>query len=568
MLLRNLKIEDLNGEIIRDIKFHSGANFVVDKEISEEHNNVGKTTLLRLIDIALGAKERSYVYKNFQTQSEEKALKEYIENKKINIKLEISKDFSDNASKKVLEVGLYRRANYKINGEKFSQKKYRTKLNEIFFNNDFEKPSFRQLIKSFVRISMHGDENTFLHNLGQMTTKTTYRQVYDYLFNIDSPVLTIELEKVNRELKSTINAEKQFKNVNNERSIESIDQKLFILKRKNAEIINNINNIVSEKYFFENQNKIKNLRDDYTKLTSEINDLEFKLKINSNALEDLYNDKNKLDKNITKDFFDEVKELIPDINKNYNDLLIFNSELKKNKEQYLNTIVKDLELKIKDLLKKRDNLLSGNKNLIALVKNNEIDNYLALLKESAKIESQIGEKESIRDSLFKYNAQINKLKKDFLRLNKKKSEIISYVGEMSIFNEKFTNYSKQINNEEAVLSYNPNPDEFPLSIDNISAESTGTIKSLVSAYDLAYQQFAKEQNKVIPNFVIHDVIENIESENLAKVISIANDNNIQYIAAILREDFEMATNSLNLNNNEKQKLMIVELSKKEKLFKV
>ena len=56
MFLKYLIIENTNG-LVRRIDFHQGLNLIVDETPSgneETGNNVGKTTVLRLIDFCFG----------------------------------------------------------------------------------------------------------------------------------------------------------------------------------------------------------------------------------------------------------------------------------------------------------------------------------------------------------------------------------------------------------------------------------------------------------------------------------------------------------------------------------
>ena len=64
MFLKSLTIFLGDGTIIRNIQFHAGLNLIVDETPivsgKETGNNVGKTTVLKLIDFCLGAKARGY----------------------------------------------------------------------------------------------------------------------------------------------------------------------------------------------------------------------------------------------------------------------------------------------------------------------------------------------------------------------------------------------------------------------------------------------------------------------------------------------------------------------------
>ena len=71
MFLKNLKIEN-TGHVIRDISFHKGINLIIDETKTEDKresgNNVGKTTVLRLIDFCLGGKGDN-IYKDTEFKS-------------------------------------------------------------------------------------------------------------------------------------------------------------------------------------------------------------------------------------------------------------------------------------------------------------------------------------------------------------------------------------------------------------------------------------------------------------------------------------------------------------------
>lgn len=66
MFLKSLTITYGDGDIVRDIQFHAGLNLIVDETPivngTETGNNVGKTTVLKLIDFCLGAEAKGIQY--------------------------------------------------------------------------------------------------------------------------------------------------------------------------------------------------------------------------------------------------------------------------------------------------------------------------------------------------------------------------------------------------------------------------------------------------------------------------------------------------------------------------
>ncbi|MFR7732162.1 MAG: DUF2326 domain-containing protein [Collinsella sp.] len=79
-----------------------------------------------------------------------------------------------------------------------------------------------------------------------------------------------------------------------------------------------------------------------------------------------------------------------------------------------------------------------------------------------------------------------------------------------------------------------------VSITELSGSSTGTRKSLIAAFDLAfYQQFAIANRIFTPRFfIVHDVIESIEGDDLRTIIEAANGMESQYILGILKEKLD------------------------------
>ena len=114
-----------------------------------------------------------------------------------------------------------------------------------------------------------------------------------------------------------------------------------------------------------------------------------------------------------------------------------------------------------------------------------------------------------------------------------------------------------------MLIYHPQNDSFPVSISDLTeGTSTGTKKSLLAAYDIAYQLFAREIEKTVPNFIVHDVLESIEGDNLKSLIKEVESAGIQYISAILKEKLV----SSGLSEEERDKMVILELSTTDRLF--
>ncbi|MFR2393210.1 DUF2326 domain-containing protein [Varibaculum cambriense] len=65
-----------------------------------------------------------------------------------------------------------------------------------------------------------------------------------------------------------------------------------------------------------------------------------------------------------------------------------------------------------------------------------------------------------------------------------------------------------------------------------------------------------------PNFVVHDVVENVEGEDLHTIVNAANSIDAQYIVAVLKEKLD----SSHITDNEQLKMQILQLAEDDKLF--
>lgn len=88
--------------MIRNIPFTKGLNFIVDADESTKDNNVGKTIVLRLIDICLGANNIKNIYVDFETRAKNLVLENYIIEHKVTIILTISSQFEESSDKKAM----------------------------------------------------------------------------------------------------------------------------------------------------------------------------------------------------------------------------------------------------------------------------------------------------------------------------------------------------------------------------------------------------------------------------------------------------------------------------------
>lgn len=559
-----------SNEELRRVTFHKGTNLVVDAEDSERHNHVGKTTFLRLIDVLLGADKRKSIYTDVENGAVNKVLERFIATERIAVEGKLSSDLPSGKTSRTmfLQVDLFERGARYIDGEKVNVSEYLRRLKEFLFDDKRKNPSFRQLINFFVRISLDGDEDSFLRCIpqGDRGGNGTYRSAYNYLFGVSDPADDVRLANLKKEIRGIQSAEMKYRRVRSTaESLEGLEQKISSMEHEERELRARIDDIMDAKTFMKNRDEIIQAREQYDELTHQISDIDFLIERNMDILNEAVSERNrKPDTDLSAEFFEEIHSLIPGITKKFEEMLEFNNELIQNKIDYFRGIVDDLKNSKKQYMESREELTKGAAPYLAIVENQKVDEYTELMQEHLQILKDLGaEKESL-DTLRAFKNEIEGKSAEEKQLEERIVRNQNYKEIFEEFNQKyFTPIAERISEEKPILIYDPNPHNFPVSLNHLDdGTSTGTRKSLIAAYDLAYQQYAKSQGRTIPEFVVHDVIENVEGNHLVATFNEADYCQSQYIVAILQEKL----NSSGISGEKQRNMTILTLSMQDRLF--
>ena len=176
------------SQIIRDIEFKAGLNLIIDNTAIENTkltgNNVGKTTVLKLIDFCLGAKG-NIVYTDTENIKEVyDIVKNFLNDEEILISLTLIDNIHDLNSRrlKISRNFLSRKRTIReINGNTILEKDFEDELEQyIMPTKTVEKPTFRQVISHNIRYKDDSINKT-LKTLDKFTTDVEYETLYLYL---------------------------------------------------------------------------------------------------------------------------------------------------------------------------------------------------------------------------------------------------------------------------------------------------------------------------------------------------------------------------------------------------
>lgn len=557
----------ITGRVIREVVFHQGANLIVDAFDSDRHNKVGKTTFLKLIDVLLGANGRDRLYKDDETNSVNEELRDIIKEKRVVGEMTLVNSLDRPSNHNVeLMVELFPRGRYFFDGEKVSATKYRELLGDTLFAVSSSKPTFRQLIKSFVRISLSGDDYSFLRTLTR-ASNVDYRAVYNYLFDISDSELDARLAELNRELNKLKESAKQFKRFAGIKDEEQLAQVGVALERECQRVESRLDDVLDAEEFKANREAIEEARNRYAELRSDLAEIEFKIGRNAESIERAKKEAAKqADLSLSRSFYDEVCSLIPSVNKTFEEMVEFNRALCENEITYFQEVGAELQLERASAQAKLVDFSAENLRYFSLLDGEAMTEYEVLLEECMRLRQEMGRNSEVLSTLHGYDGRMKELESQIASLSEggeeRESSVSSHQDMMNSFNSYFTPMANDVNGERPILTYSTATNKFPVAITDLNGSSTGTRKSLLAVYDLSYQEFAIANRIEVPRFVVQDVVENVEGEDLKKIIDIANGIDCQFIVAVLKEKLD----SSQIPQEAQDVMCILKLSKQDKLF--
>ncbi len=556
------------SEEIRNIPFKRGANFIVDKtpftKGTESGNNVGKTTLLRLIDYCLGSNGKDIYSDTEFREAQNTELKNYLQENNYLVELSLIDDGGEN--KTVIRRNFLSRSKklITVNDEVVSEDDFKLKLKLLLFDYESGKPSYRNLLSKFVRDTPHRMSNTlrFLHNT---TTNAVYESVHLFLFGVRFSPDKIE-EKLWLESKITSETNVLNRVTEDGNSENALKQALILINR-------DISNLEKQKEKFnvgesekDDIDELNNLKYEVSKLSAELGENETKFKLVHETLYELEKGFESFDKQVIKDIYNEAKFYVPSLQKRFEEVVDFHNSMLKNKMIYISKDIPEIERAIKhnkeliSLKVKRENELSFKLNKLF-----KIEEYDGLIRELNRRYELKGNKEERYKQVLELRKSIEEKTKDLEIINEELDKLEPKLEKnINKFNEFFSTYSKVLYDEEFYVSYEKSNGNYKFNIMNIEANvGGGKKKGQIAAFDLAYIKFCESMGIKSPKFVLHDSTEDVSINQLMIINEIANNVDGQYVLSILSDKFSGNKESIEVIDFNK----VVELSQADKLFK-
>ena len=564
MFLKTLKIE--NGEsVIRNITFYKGVNLIVDETKSDNTiksgNNVGKTTVHRLIDFCLGG-DGTNIYKDpeFKRKSYTE-IEKFLTNNNIVITLILKEDLSNNDSLNIVIRKNFLKNKKKIqeiNGEKFSDKDFPKKLKELIFKSNIDKPSFRYIISKNIRYEKSKLINT-VKVLHPHARESEYESLYLFWLGIEMDNNKSSL------IKNKKNEEDFQKRLRKDSNKQHIEQALPIVKKQIEELSKIKEAFDLNPSYSSDISNLNNLKSNINKLITEISALEMRKNLILESKHDLESEFSKIDSQIVKSLYEEAKVLIPQIQKTFEETIEFHNQMTAQKIKYITHELPKLE---KDLSDKKNKISKqlDEENLLTekLKKSNIVENIEVLITKLNKAYENKGKLEEQERLWIESEKNLENINSELNKINDKINSQEALIKErITLFNNFFPEISEKLDGEKFLLSSDKVNDILELDIKNIHGNlGTGKKKGQIAAFDIAYIKFADSLNIKCLHFILHDQIENIHGNQISNLlIEIANKSNCQYILPVLKD--KLPNDVLNNGSN-----IILKLSEDEKFFKI
>jgi len=564
MFLKNLKIQ--NGQLlIRNITFIKGVNLIIDETKSDNKiksgNNVGKTTVHRLIDFCLGG-DGGNIYKDPEFKKDYNSqIEKFLTNDNIIITLILKEDLSINDSLEIVIRKNFLKNKKKIqeiNGEKYSDEDFRKKLKELIFKSNIDKPPFRYIISKNIRYEKSKLINT-VKVLHPHATNSDYESLYLFWLGIEADNDKSLL------IKNKKNEEDFQKRLRKDSDKNHIEQALPIVKRQIEELSKIKEGLDLNQSYSSDISNLNNLKSNINKLSTEVSVLELRKNLILESKSDLESEFSKIDSQIVKNLYEEAKVLLPQIQKTFEETIEFHNQMTAQKIKYITHELPNLE---KDLLDKKNKIskLLDDEDFLTnkLKKSSIIENIEILIKDLNKAyenKGKLEEQERLWIESEKRLEEINYKLNNINNFINSKEDLIR--ERITLFNNFFPDISEKLDGEKFLLSSAKNNDGFELVIRDINGNlGTGKKKVQIASFDIAYIKFADSLNIKCLHFILHDQIENIHGNQIFNLLTeIVNKSNCQYILPVLKDKLP---DDLLINDNQ----FILKLSQDEKLFKI
>lgn len=548
-----------DGKEIRNIHFKMGLNLILDETPQSQSkvsgNNIGKTTLLRVIDFCLGG-DSSRIYKDKETGTTNTDIENFLKDKSTKFFLIVK---SSQDEQFVIERSLRDRP--KINEIEFEKDEdFLKELGRILFLLKKSKPSLRQLMGKFIRIDSYQVENIykFLH---PSTSSKEYEYIFLYLFGFEDQSLLVAKDISLKEIKKL----KKQKSVLGKVSPATIKQILKAINDDIKAVEHKLENFELKDSSDSDLKNLESLRGGISSIALEVARLSGGIVASEANLAQLSKTVSSIDSVVIVKIYEEAKLYLKEVNKSFDDLVGFHNNMISNKINFVSRHIEKLASRKQELDVQISILMDDEKKLLkSLDAKGALEDFKKLNLDLANLKELRGQKNSLLAEIKKTQTEINleleNLKKITESINEFKHELDK---QLESFNSFFRDIARRFYKENYLFVYEVENNSFEFKVTSIDgAVGTGKKRGQITAFDLAYLKYLEIRKAKTCRFQLNDRLEEVSSTELKSIFDEANSIEGQFIVSILREKVLFLGDEFLKNNN------TLSLSQSDKFFKI
>ena len=556
------------GKVIRDIEFHKGLNLIVDEtpeNTTGTGNNVGKTTVLRLIDYCLGG-DVDGIYRNPENKHESYALvKDFLIGNNVIVTLILVDDL-DMPSKKVVierDFKMGRSSLIRINGKNVTRKDFVDELESAIFPEvKTETPSFRQIIAHNIRIDNLRLENT-LKTL-TMGKNEEYEALYLFMFGCPNDSAARKTQ-----LAQELDTEKKYKRrMERNRSKNEYKAALSVIESDIEKLVERKDNLNINENLQLDINSLNALRAQINKVTSRTSLLSLRRELINETVESF--DKQNFGEDVVQleMIYKQASAYVPKMQRTFKELVDFHNTMLENKKAFVVQELPSIQEEIESLsvelerLKEKETIMA--EKVLKSDTYEELEDIIVQLSELSRrkgeFESYISQIESAEKAIKEKCEEMKKIDDglftaDFAqRLETQRDK----------FNKIFSEVSHEIYDEQYIISYDVDTQKgkqlYKFHITDVANFSSGKKQGEISCFDIAYTVFADQESIPCLHFILNDKKELVHGNQLNKFAEAVNKYNVQFVCSMLYDKLPPVLR--------KDEHVVVRLSQDSKLFRI
>lgn len=556
------------GKVIRDIEFHKGLNLIVDEtpeNTTGTGNNVGKTTVLRLIDYCLGG-DVDGIYRNPEDKHESYALvKDFLIGNNVIVTLILVDDLDTPSKKVVIERDFKtgRSSLIRINGKDVTRKDFVAELESAIFPEvKTETPSFRQIIAHNIRIDNLRLENT-LKTL-TMGKNEEYEALYLFMFGCPNDSAARKTQ-----LAQELDTEKKYKRrMERNRSKNEYKAALSVIESDIEKLVERKDNLNINENLQLDINSLNALRAQINKMTSRTSLLSLRRELINETVESF--DKQNFGEDVVQleMIYKQASAYVPKMQRTFKELVDFHNTMLENKKAFVAQELPSIQEEIESLsvelerLKEKETVMAEK-----VLKSDTYEELEVIIVQLSELSRRKGEFES-------YISQIESAEKAI----KEKCEEMKKIDDglftadfaqrletqRDKFNKIFSEVSHEIYDEQYIISYEVDTQKgkqlYKFHITDVANFSSGKKQGEISCFDIAYTVFADQESIPCLHFILNDKKELVHGNQLNKFAEAVNKYNVQFVCSMLYDKLPPVLR--------KDEHVVVRLSQDSKLFRI